>query len=327
MKARFFIVLLFLSAISVPNLCLAQTQQPTTTQAEQQVDWPFVITTLKNEGYEVTQVKMMIEALNAAIKGGLTVKDIESKEQILALAKIIQRELEKDGNWSELQDNNKAENLGQAFPAEWLPVVTVLKRGGHSTEEIKTVVKVLQEKGCKAQDFQDDEQIITQAKAIIDENKSQKWKIVAGVSAVAAIVVIGALFYFKHENDVLRAQTGALIGQNWWLELENNRLQDENHRQANRINNVEHPNNPPAQHLPNRIHINKECTICQQANPPTRSILGCGHTFHDGCIQDWFNHADDYRDGHDTCPECRRHTTIVSSFDLPEPENPVQNNA
>ena len=300
MKTRIFIALLFLSITAIPNVSPAQptgdqavtTQVLDTTQAQKKIDWllTLAITTLRNEGYTAEQVKIIIQELLAAIKGGLDVKDIANKDQILTFAKAIIR--------TELQgDNEETEAPIEPGQAEWLSVVTVLKRAGYTAEQIKTIVKALQEKGTKVQDFQNDEQILAQAKAIIDGDSSYKWKIVAGVSAVVAIVVIGALFYFKYKNDELRARIKAITDQYYLARDEITLAREEN----TRLRGEQNQNNNQVQNSPlDREHAtssNKICAICWEGGREGIR-LGCGHDFHLPCINQWFQHKA-------TCPTCR----------------------
>ena len=53
----------------------------------------------------------------------------------------------------------------------------------------------------------------------------------------------------------------------------------------------------------------EECSICLAVEPVGgKVVLGCGHSFHGGCLGDWLR-------GNGTCPYCRGNVDVGVSED------------
>ena len=48
------------------------------------------------------------------------------------------------------------------------------------------------------------------------------------------------------------------------------------------------------------------CSICfEEITSDARELVGCGHSFHGGCVSQWFVRCAQHGDGSATCPLCR----------------------
>ncbi|MFA6527566.1 MAG: RING finger domain-containing protein [Candidatus Babeliales bacterium] len=187
--------------------------------------------------------------------------------------------------------------LPQADQTAWLSVVTILKRGGYSVEQIKNIIKSLQEKGCNVQDLQNEEYILEQAKEIVNANRLYKLKIIAGVAAGVAVVA-GIAYYCKYRRSELS------------VEQRIKRAEELIKKQQEKVKKEKRDG---------EVALLEDdalgCAICYgTSSDEDARILPCNHVFHLDCLDQWFNkqgalyrdydHGDRKMQAH-TCPVCR----------------------